>query len=51
LCLRGYGETLGTKQSGRLAFRLANLDRHGDLLPVAAADVRRIAAENPELSA
>jgi len=50
LRLRGYGEILGTKQSGLPAFRLADLDHHADLLPIAAADARRIVAEDPELA-
>jgi len=32
LALRGPGEVLGTRQTGDMAFRIADLSRHGDLL-------------------
>ena len=41
LRLRGEGEVLGTRQSGTPGFRLASLDVHGALLPVARDDAHR----------
>ncbi len=40
LALRGPGEMLGTRQTGRLAFRIADLSRDADLLP----SVQRVGA-------
>ena len=37
--LRGPGEVLGTRQTGLMEFRLADIQLHGDLLP----EVQRIA--------
>ena len=34
LQLRGPGEVLGTRQTGQLSFRIADLSRDADLLPV-----------------
>ena len=48
--LRGGGEVLGTKQSGLPGFRLARLDRHGDLLAVARDDARLVLARDPDLT-
>jgi ATP-dependent DNA helicase RecG len=50
LKLRGEGEVLGTRQSGTPGFRLASLDVHGALLPVARDDARMIVEKDPELS-
>ena len=33
LKLRGAGEVLGTRQTGEMAFRIADLQRDGHLLP------------------
>ena len=41
LQLRGPGELLGTRQTGELGFRIADLARDADLLP----DVQRVGAE------
>ena len=49
LKLRGAGEVLGKRQSGMPEFRAADLEVHGDLLPVAADDVKLILAKDPEL--
>ncbi|MEY3552666.1 MAG: ATP-dependent helicase RecG [Pseudomonadota bacterium] len=50
LKLRGEGEVLGTRQSGTPGFRLASLDVHGALLPVARDDARMIVEKDPELA-
>ena len=50
LRLRGPGEILGDRQSGLPELRLANLQRHAELVPLAAASARRILADDPGLS-
>lgn len=50
LKLRGEGELLGTRQSGTPGFRVAQLERHGDLLEIARDDARLILERDPELS-
>ncbi len=50
LKLRGEGEVLGTRQSGTPGFRLASLDVHSALLPVARDDARMIVDKDPDLS-
>lgn len=47
--LRGSGDVLGVRQSGLLAFRLANLAAHGDLLAAARDDAKLIMARDPKL--
>lgn len=47
--LRGSGEVLGTKQSGLIEFRLANLATHGDLLISARQDAALILDKDPDL--
>ena len=42
LKLRGAGEVLGTRQSGVPGFKLADLEHHADLLPIARDDARLI---------
>lgn len=49
LKLRGAGELLGTRQSGLPEFRMADLDAHRDLLPVASDDAKVILETDPEL--
>lgn len=49
LRLRGEGEVLGTRQSGTPGFRLASLDIHGALLPVARDDAALILSRDPHL--
>ncbi len=49
LRLRGAGEVLGTRQSGLPTFRLADLDVHADLLPIARDDAQLILAKDPDL--
>ncbi len=50
LRLRGEGEILGTRQSGLPAYRLASLEAHRALLPVARDDARLILARDPQLA-
>jgi ATP-dependent DNA helicase RecG len=49
LKLRGYGEILGTKQSGIEEFHFANLSSHGDLLSMANDDARLLVETDLEL--
>jgi ATP-dependent DNA helicase RecG len=45
--LRGPGEVLGTRQTGQLAFRIADLARDAHLLPAVQAVGERMLAEFP----
>jgi ATP-dependent DNA helicase RecG len=47
--LRGSGDLLGTRQSGDLSFRLADLATHAELLAAARDDARLIIEKDPEL--
>ncbi|WP_417317525.1 ATP-dependent DNA helicase RecG [Emcibacter sp.] len=49
LRLRGAGELLGTRQSGMPDFRVASLEFHSDLIPVARDDARLILEKDPDL--
>ncbi len=49
LRLRGPGEILGERQSGVPVLRLADLQRHAELIPMAAAAARRALADDPGL--
>jgi len=49
LKLRGAGELLGTRQSGLPEFRLANMEFHDELLPIARDDAKLILDKDPEL--
>jgi ATP-dependent DNA helicase RecG len=49
LALRGSGEILGDRQSGMPVFRLADLRRDADLVPLATASARRLLADDPSL--
>lgn len=46
--LRGPGEVLGTRQTGALRFRIADLDRDGDLLERAARLAGKLSAARQE---
>lgn len=48
--LRGSGDLLGAAQSGVPRFRLANLDKHRDLLETATQDARLLVQQDPSLS-
>jgi len=50
--LRGPGEVLGTRQTGMMQFRIADLQRDADLLPKIhqlAADIEQLPALNESL--
>lgn len=47
--LRGAGELLGVRQSGLPAFRVADMDRHRDLIAVARDDAQLIIDRDPDL--
>lgn len=47
--LRGSGDILGTKQSGALEFKLADLAAHAELLAAARDDAKMIIESDPEL--
>lgn len=48
--LRGSGDLLGAAQSGLPRFRLANLDKHRDLLETATQDARLLVQTDPGLT-
>lgn len=50
LTLRGPGDILGTRQSGDVDFRLADLSAHQDLLHAAHQEARLILQKDPELA-
>ena len=49
LRLRGEGEVLGTRQSGAPGFKLAQLDVHGGLLPLARDAAQRVIDADADL--
>ena len=49
LRLRGPGELLGTRQSGELEFRMADLAAHDELLAAARDDAKLVLSRDPEL--
>ena len=51
LQLRGPGEVLGTRQTGELQFRIADLQRDAELLPAVKSTAARLLASYPERSA
>ena len=48
--LRGSGDLLGSRQSGLPDFKLANLDKHRDLLETATQDARLLVHQDPGLT-
>ena len=50
LRLRGEGDVLGTRQSGSPGFRIARLERHGNLLRMARQDAELILNKDPDLT-
>ncbi len=50
LKLRGAGEVLGTRQSGLPKFRIASMEDHNYLIPMARDDARLILEKDPDLA-
>ncbi|MDG1858543.1 MAG: ATP-dependent DNA helicase RecG [Emcibacteraceae bacterium] len=50
LKLRGAGEVLGTRQSGLPKFKVASMEDHHSLIPMARDDARLILERDPDLS-
>ena len=50
LRLRGEGDVLGTRQSGSPGFRIARLERHGELLRMARQDAEMALRRDPDLT-
>ena len=50
LRLRGAGDLLGVKQSGLPAFRVADVERQGDLMQIAQDDARLALSQDPSLT-
>ena len=50
LQLRGPGEVLGTKQTGDMGYRIADLSRDAALLPDVIACSNQLLSEHPELA-
>jgi ATP-dependent DNA helicase RecG len=46
--LRGPGEVLGTRQTGEMQFRVADLVRDQDLIPLVNRVARRLCSEAPQ---
>ena len=49
LRLRGAGDVIGTAQSGLLRFRVADIERHADLMAVARRDAQLALERDPQL--
>jgi ATP-dependent DNA helicase RecG len=47
--MRGYGDLIGTVQSGVPRFRIADMERQGALMAVAQSDARKLLADDPSL--
>ena len=50
LQIRGYGDLIGTAQSGVPKFRVADIERQTALMAVAQSDARKLLAEDPALT-
>jgi len=50
LQMRGYGDLIGTAQSGVPRFRIADLDRQAALMAIAQSDARKLLADDPTLN-
>ncbi|MEL6449686.1 MAG: ATP-dependent DNA helicase RecG [Pseudomonadota bacterium] len=50
LQMRGYGDLIGTAQSGVPRFRVADLDRQGALMAIAQSDARKLLVDDPGLT-
>ncbi|WP_299725502.1 ATP-dependent DNA helicase RecG [uncultured Tateyamaria sp.] len=50
LQMRGYGDLIGTAQSGVPRFRIADLERQGALMAIAQSDARKLLNDDPDLT-
>jgi ATP-dependent DNA helicase RecG len=50
LQMRGFGDLIGTAQSGVPRFRIADLERQAALMAIAQSDARALLAEDPTLN-
>ncbi|NRB02963.1 MAG: ATP-dependent DNA helicase RecG [Rhodobacteraceae bacterium] len=48
--MRGYGDLIGTAQSGLPRFQVADLERQTGLMAIAQSDARKLLADDPELT-
>lgn len=49
LQMRGYGDLIGTAQSGVPQFKVADLERQSGLMAIAQSDARKLLSEDPDL--
>lgn len=49
LQMRGFGDLIGTAQSGVPRFRIADMERQGALMAVAQSDARKLLSDDPAL--
>ena len=49
LAIRGAGEILGTRQTGDIGFKIADLSTDASLLPLAKQNAEEIIENNPDL--
>lgn len=49
LAMRGAGDVIGTAQSGLPRFRIADIERQGNLMEIAQSDARKLLADDPNL--
>ncbi|MEM8653920.1 MAG: ATP-dependent DNA helicase RecG [Pseudomonadota bacterium] len=49
LQMRGYGDLIGTAQSGLPRFQVADMERQAGLMAVAQSDARKLLADDPKL--
>ncbi len=48
--IRGAGEILGTKQTGEMTLRIADLERDSELLEVSYQVANQLLADNPQFA-
>ena len=48
--MRGYGDLIGTAQSGVPRFAIADIEQQGALMAVAQSDARKLLADDPGLA-
>ena len=48
--MRGAGDMIGSAQSGLPRFRIADPDRHSDLMEIAQKDARKLLSDDPALT-